>query len=163
MKRLLALLLAGSLAACHAHAGAAAARTLTEAESRWKAHPVASYHLVIEVDRPDEKRRNDVTVEDGTIAHATTSYWNTGESRWDPPMDLNPDQARPFTVEGFFETIRGEIDQDLRSEIGITPSDTPPFLERVLLGPLRRQPRGTGAILNVESFEAGTAPAPRAP
>jgi hypothetical protein len=42
-------------------------------EERWTADPVPSYRIVVDVDRPGERRRNDVTVTEGRVTHASSS------------------------------------------------------------------------------------------
>ncbi len=60
------------------------------AETTWQENPILDYHIVVEVKRPDELRRNDVTVRGGEVSEATMVL-STNSSL---PIVCNPAAAR---------------------------------------------------------------------
>ena len=137
-------------------AAPATTRMIDEAEARWQADPVPSYHIVVDVDRPDDRRRTELTVREGEIVEATVSYWDFREKRWQEPHPLNQEQASPFTVPGLFEMVRGELRSSGRADIRVVMDGEPAFPHRIVLGPVwqgRRPVEGTEATVTVREFE----------
>jgi hypothetical protein len=129
---------------------------MDNAEALWQANPVPSYHIIVDVDRPDDRRRNDLTVRQGEIVEATVSYWDFQKKRWEEPYDLNQEQAFPFTVPGLFEMVRGELRGSNRADIRVVMDSAPAFPHRIILGPVWQDLRpvsGTEATVTVRKFE----------
>jgi hypothetical protein len=119
-----------------------------EAESRWNAAPILDYGITVDIDRPGERRRNEITVRDGRIVSASVSYWDPGEDRWSRPAPLREEQALPFTPTGLLEMVRREIGMKSRLDLRIALKGAPPFPHRILMGGLRR---GEGIVPNSEA------------
>jgi hypothetical protein len=129
---------------------------LDDAEARWRADPVASYHIVVDVDRPNDRRRTELTVRQGEITAATVKYWGFDRERWQEPHDLNPEQAFPFTVPGLFDMVRGELRGSGRADVRVEMGGEPAFPHRVILGPVWQDERpvaGTEATVAVREFD----------
>ncbi len=149
-------LLVGLFSACNSNLESATLQLMDSSEALWQADPVSTYSIVVEVDRPSDRRRNFITVEKGQVVQATVSYWNAESKQWDTPYDLNQEQAFPFTVPGLFDMVRGEIRGSGRGDIRVQLSGDPPFPRLIVLGPvlLNGQPvGGTEATVIVDEFE----------
>ncbi len=129
---------------------------MDRAEERWNADPVPSYHIVVDVERPDDRRRNDLVVRQGKIVEATVRYWEGGMKRWGDRYELGQEQAFPFTVPGLFDMVRGELRGSNRADIRVLVGGEPAFPQRIPLGPVweDNQPvSGTEATVIVRKFE----------
>ncbi len=111
-------------------------KMINDAQAVWYLEPVLNYHIVVDVNRPDEKRRNDITVQNGVITSATVKYWDSGRLRWEEPYDLNEDQAFPFTIPGLYDMLRGALNNSNRPDIQVDMRGDPPFPHRIVLGPV---------------------------
>ncbi|GIV76475.1 MAG: hypothetical protein KatS3mg050_0869 [Litorilinea sp.] len=155
--RLAALLvtaLAGLVLAACGLAGASEDE-LAQAEAAWQAAPLASYHVVVEVQRPQERRRHEVWVQDGEIVSGTLQYGQDGQG-WGPPQPVETAQAAPFTVPGLFATVREQMRYANRLFVRVQLSDTPPFPRRIVLGPVRQDGmpvEGTETTVDVRLLE----------
>ena len=150
------LTLAGLLAACGPRLVSASVRMMDEAEARWQVNPVPSYRIVVDVERPDDRRRNELTVRQGQVVSAVVKYWDSRRRRWKEPYELNPEQAFPFTVPGLFDMVRGELRNSGRAEIRVAMGGEPAFPQRIVLGPVWQDLRpvpGTEATVIVREFE----------
>ena len=131
-------------------------RMMDEAKARWQANPVPSYHIVVDVDRPDDRRRTELTLGEGEIVEAKVSYWDFRKKRWQDSYDLNQEQAFPFTVPGLFDMVRGELRSSGRADIRVVMKGEPAFPHRIVLGPVWQDLRpveGTEATVTVREFE----------
>lgn len=150
------LLLIGFLAGCGARLVPASVGMIDDAEARWQANPVLNYRIVVDVERPDDRRRNELTVRQGEVTRAVVMYWDPREKRWGEPYELNPEQAFPFTVPGLFDMVRGELRGSDRADIRVAMGGEPPFPQRIVLGPVWEDLRpvpGTEATVIVREFE----------
>ncbi len=153
------LLLAAALlstAACRSGLERATVAKVDQMEQAWRASPVLSYRIVVDVDRPDDRRRNELLVEDGAVIQATVKYWDPQRKTWDEPFPLNQEQAEPFTVPGLFEMVREQILLPERAQVQVKWRESPPMPELIVLGPvsMNGQPvPGTEATVFLESFE----------
>lgn len=120
------------------------AQELAEAESRWRGHGIESYDIVVVVSGEGFDRRVRVSVRDGAVAEAEVT--EHGLTR-----KLNETEARPYTVEGLFRTLREELGSGRRFvRVWFDPEDD--FPQHMELGPRRK---GAGVLLlKVERFEA---------
>lgn len=107
---------------------------IDKADASWRSHPVASYHIVVDVERPGELRRQDITIRDGKTDRAIVQYWNSKDNRWENTITLNQAQAAAFTVPGLLETVREELDNSRRPVIRVSMIQDPPYLEKIILG-----------------------------
>ncbi len=134
---------------------------MDDAEARWQTDPVPSYHIVVDVDRLDDRRRTELIVRQGEIVEATVKYWDFGKKRWQEPYDLNYEQAFPFTVPGLFDMVRGELRGSGRADVRVVMEGEPAFPHRIVLGPVwgwcptydLRPVDGTEATVTVREFE----------
>lgn len=150
------MILVGLLTACGPRLVSASVRMMDEAEARWQANPVPSYRIVVDVERPDDRRRNELTVRQGQVVSAVVKYWDSRRRRWKEPYELNPEQAFPFTVPGLFDMVRGELRNSGRAEIRVAMGGEPAFPRRIVLGPVWQDLRpvpGTEATVIVREFE----------
>ncbi|MFQ5814430.1 MAG: hypothetical protein ACE5I2_14730 [Anaerolineae bacterium] len=134
----------------------ASMRMMDDAEARWQADPVPSYHIVVDVDRPDDRRRTELTVRQSEIVEATVSYWDFRKKRWQEPYELNQEQAFPFTAPGLFDMVRGELRGSNRADIRVVMDGEPAFPHHIVLGPVWQDLRpvsGTEATVTVRKFE----------
>ena len=106
------------------------------AESAWLASPSTDYIITVEVDRPDDRRRNMVVVADGEIVEGIVSYWDSDARKWQEAQPLGKDQAYPFTVPGLFEMVRGSLADSGREDTRVKMEGEPPFPREIVLGPV---------------------------
>ncbi len=109
---------------------------IDEAEAAWLASPSLDYMMTVEVDRPDDKRRNMVVVADGEIVEAIVSYWDSDTRKWQDAQPLGEEQAYPFTVPGLFEMVRGSLEDSGRDDIRMKMEGEPPFPREIVFGPV---------------------------
>ncbi len=150
-----AFLLALFLGACGGRYDTATIAAMDAAQARWEANPVLNYTIVVDVDRPGEKRRNTVVVQDGEIAYGEVKYWDEAAEQWKDPFVLSQEQAYPFTVPGLFDMVRGEIRNSGRRDIQVGMDGEPPFPYRIRLGPVYLDGKpfeGTEAVVQVVEF-----------
>jgi len=146
--------MAGLLVAC-SRLQPASLESIDRWEARWQADPVLSYHIVVDVESPGERRRNEVTIRENKIAYAETMYWDWSSRKWKASSKLDRDQAFPFTVPGLFDVLRGELRAGGRSQVRVAMSRHPAFPSRIVLGPVLQDGRAmpdTTATLTVASF-----------
>lgn len=158
-----AILVAGLLVACGPRPAIVTVQSVDVTRARWEARPVRSYHIIVDVERPGDRRRNEITVIDDTIIRSSVAYWNETLRDWARPQELTTGQATPFTVPGLFALIREELLEGHRSDCRIAFKGDPPVPERILLGPVMRSEGpvpGTEATIIVSGFEP-LPPAPR--
>jgi hypothetical protein len=134
--KLLGLAIAGFLVACSSRLQPASLELINEWEDRWRAGPVLSYHIVVDVEASGERRRNEVTVQQGKIIRAVMMYWNWSEGKWEAPTELGKEQAFPFTVPGLFDMVRGELMRGSRTDIRVDMGRDPSFPRCIVLGPV---------------------------
>jgi hypothetical protein len=106
------------------------------AESAWLASPSMDYMITVEVDRPDDRRRNMVVVADGEIVEGIVSYWDSRAREWQEAQPLGKDQAYPFTVPGLFEMVSGSLADSGRKDTRVKMEGEPPFPRQIVLGPV---------------------------
>ncbi len=150
------LLLAAGATACGLGLERATAERIATVEASWKASPVLDYRITVDVQRPEERRRNLITVRDGRIMEASVSYWDADGRRWGDAAALREEQASPFTPRGLFDFLRQELAAGRRREILVSFGGTPPFPRRIVLGARRRGERdvpGSEATIIVRRFE----------
>jgi Family of unknown function (DUF6174) len=123
---------------------------LDDAESRWRSHSVESYSIEVSVSESDEAiRRVRVEVRDGNLVEATMVE-NGTERR------IDFDAARPYTVDGLFQTLGEELAAGKRRYVRASFDSARGFPERIELGPLRGAPEATRWFLRVESFRVAS-------
>lgn len=143
-------------AGCTALMPQASFEMMNEAEAKWEADPVSSYRIVVDVERPTDRRRTEVTVRQDAIIRAEVKYWNEQTKTWDEPADLNQEQAYPFTVPGLFDMVRGELASSGRADVRVLMDGSPAFPHRLVLGPVWMDGKpvsGTEATVTVRTFE----------
>lgn len=131
-------------------------RMLNESQGIWYTAPILNYHIVVDVKRPDERRRNEIIVEEGEVIEATVKYWKPGGLGWDTPYSLNEEQAYPFTIPGLYDMVRGALASSNRADIRVEMRGNPPFPHRVVFGPVwegGRPVMGTESQVTVQTFE----------
>ena len=109
---------------------------LDEAEAAWLASPTASYRMMVEIDRPGDRRRSIVTVVDHEIIEGVVSYWDFEDRQWREPYALNEEQSFPFTVPGLFDIVQGALEESGRERIQVKMAGEPPFPQKIILGPV---------------------------
>ncbi len=150
------LLLAGLATACNSQLKPATIAMMDEAEARWQENPVLSYRIVVDVERPDDRRRNELIVEQGQVTRALIRYWDPERQRWGRPMELTIEQAQWFTVPGLFNTVREELRNSGRKRIRVAIEGDPAFPRRIELGPVmegKKPAPYTKATVIVRVFE----------
>lgn len=106
----------------------------------WKCKErVLNRHMVVDVERPEDRRRYEVTVEQGEIVQGSIAYWDDDRREWDTPIELSEEQSFPFTVPGLFDMVRGELDGGSRTSVRVAMRGEPPFPQRIELGPVRME------------------------
>ena len=151
-----AMLLAS--AACGLTLEPASMARVRDAEAQWDAAPILDYGITVDVDRPGERRRTEISVRDGRIVSASVSYWDPEEDRWSRPASLREEQALPFTPLGLLDMVRREISVKSRRDVRIALQGSPPFPHLILLGGLNRGEGivpNSGAAITVRRFEPG--------
>jgi hypothetical protein len=146
----------GLLAGCATNLQPASLQMIDEAEVQWQQAPILNYHIIVEVDRLDERRQNDLTVSQGQVIHAVVAYWDTNSNTWNRSTDLNQQQAFPYTVPGLFDTVRGELKNGSRTDIQVALGGDPPFPQQIDLGEVQdagQAVSGTAATVTVKKFE----------
>jgi Family of unknown function (DUF6174) len=144
------------VAALSLHAGCGRAwltrEALDSAESRWQSHSVESYTIEVSVSESDQTlRRVKLEVRGGKLVEAVMIE-NGTERR------IDEETARPFTVDGLFQTLDEELAAGQRRYVLASFDSSHGFSERIELGPLRGAPQATRWIIRVESFRV-TSPA----
>lgn len=109
---------------------------LDTAEANWLASPTASYRMTVEIERPGERRRSTVIVEDHEIISGSVTYWDHEQRAWQEPYALNQDQSYPFSVPGLFDMIRGELEMSGRKNVRVLMVGEPPFPYNIFFGPV---------------------------
>ena len=87
---------------------------------------------------------------------ASLAYWDSTQGQWGPAAPLDQAQAAAFTVPGLFAMLRDELRSGQRSNLRMDVQDSPPFLRRIVLGPIWQdgQPlEDTRVLITVRSFE----------
>lgn len=123
-----------AVAGCGSRMEKATVALIDQADASWRSKPVASYHIIVDVERPGELRRQDITVRDGKTDRAIVQYWNSKDNRWENTITLNEAQAAAFTVPGLLETVREEIENSRRPLIRVSMIPEPPYFEKIILG-----------------------------
>jgi Family of unknown function (DUF6174) len=125
---------------------------LDRAESRWHSHSVQSYTIEVSVSESDKtQRRLRLELRDGKLVEAVMNE-NGTERR------IDEETARPYTVDGFFQTLDEELAAGQRRYVVASFDSARGFPERIELGPLRGTPEVTVWVIRVESFRV-TSPA----
>src|SRR6266853_597551 len=152
------ILIVGLFVSCGPRPATVTVQSLDATRARWDARAVRKYHITVDVDRPGDRRRNDIRVFDETIISSSVSYWDETTRSWGPSRELTVEQATPFTVSGLFALIRQELIKGHRSDCRVAFAGDPPIPERILLGPVMRSEgpvSGTEATIAVAGFEPG--------
>lgn len=129
---------------------------MDQAEARWQANSIPAYHIVVDVERPDDRRRSELTVRDSEIIEATVRWWDFERERWGESSDLNHEQAFPFTVPGLYDMVRGAIRDSGRVDVRVVMAGEPAFPYRIVMGPVWQDERpvpDTEAEVIVREFE----------
>lgn len=125
------------------------------AEAAWLAAPTASYRITVEIERPGERRRSTVTVEDHRIIEGVVSYWDFEARQWQESYALNEEQSFPFTVPGLFDMIRGELEMSGREDVRMLMVGEPPFPHKINFGPIIVDGEpfpATKAVVTIQQF-----------
>lgn len=149
------IIITALLGGCSSGLQKASVQMMDTAEARWQQQPVQDYEIMVEVKRPDDRRRSTVIVQQGQIVRGDVSYWNAKTNRWDDPAALNQEQSFPFTVPGLFDMVRGELNSSGRADIRVKMEGEPPFPRRIVLGPVMLDGQamsGTEAVITVERY-----------
>ncbi len=149
------------LIGCGARLQPASVELMHECEARWLEHPVLSYHITVDVDAPNERRRNEVTVREGKVTRAVISYWDGHQKQWGVTRGLDSQQAFPFTVPGLFDTVQSELKRNNRTDIRVAIDRNYAFPQSIVLGPVLMDGHrllDTAATVTVASFspQSGT-------
>jgi hypothetical protein len=131
-------------------------KMINDAQTIWYPDPILNYHIVVDVQRPGEYRRNDLTVVGGEIVSATVMYRKQKWWGWEEPFALNFDQAYPFTIPGLYDMLRGAINANNRKEIRVDMQGYPPFPHRIEFGTVWQEGEpvyGTESRVIVKEFE----------
>jgi len=142
--------------ACNQGLEKASNALIDRTEARWKSNPIPNYRIVVDVKRPDEFRRNDITVRQGHVKKAFVQYWDSRKKIWDNTIFLNESQALAFTVEGLFDTVRLELENSGRPVVRVAVTETPPYLQRIVLGQFWQNNQAvpnSQATVTVQQFE----------
>ena len=119
---------------------------LDNAESRWRAHSIESYTIEASVSESGKTlRRVRLEVRDGELVEAIMV--ENGTER-----HIDGDAARPFTVDGLFQTLDEELAAGKRRYVRASFDSARGFPERIELGPLRGASVATVWVIRVESF-----------
>jgi len=148
----LALVFAG----CNGRMEKASPQVLDQMESDWQSRGIRKYRIVVDVERPDELRRNDITVVDGQVTKGVLQFWEPHEKRWNAVIRLNESQALAFSVSGLFDTVRSELTNGGRPVVQVEPSKEPPFIKKIILGQIRQNNQAIAkseATIIVQKFE----------
>ncbi len=151
----LGIIITALLGGCSSGLQKASVEMMDKAEARWQQQPVQDYEIIVEVKRPDDRRRSTVIVQQGQIVRGDVSYWNTKTNRWDAPSALNQEQPFPLTVPGLFEMVRGELKNSGRADIRVKMEEESSFPRRIVLGPVMLDSQamsGTEAVITVERY-----------
>ena len=152
---LLGIIITALLGSCSSGLQKASVEMMDKAEARWQQQPALDYEIMVEVNRPGDRRRSTVIVQRGQIVRGDVSYWNAKTNRWDEPSALNQEQSFPFTVPGLFDMVRGELENSGRADIRVKQEGEPPFPRRIVLGPVMLDGQamsGTEAVVTVERY-----------
>lgn len=131
-------------------------RMLNDAQTVWYPNEILDYHIVVDVIRPGEARRNVIRVQNGEIVEATVRYRRPSGFGWEDPYTLNPEQAYPFTIPGLYDMIRLPLRSGGRQLIRVDIRGNPPFPHEVVFEPVWEngvQVVETKARVVVRSFE----------
>jgi hypothetical protein len=143
-------------AGCSERTEQATPQLMDQLESDWHSSGIHNYRIVVDVERPEELRRNDITVSHDQIAKGFVLYWQSKEKRWDNMITLNESQSIAFSVPGLLETLRSEINNTNRPVVRVATSKTPPYIKKILLGQIRQNNQpvpGSQATIIVQTFE----------
>jgi hypothetical protein len=125
---------------------------LDNAEARWKSHSVESYTIEVSVSESDKPvRRVNVQVRDKEPVEAVMIE-NGTERR------IEKDAARPYTVDGLFQTLDEELVSDRRRYVRAWFDSARGYPERIELGTLRGAPEVSLWVIRVESFRVTPPP-----
>lgn len=142
--------------ACGPRMEKATLERIDDADAKWHSNPVSSYHIVVDVKRSDELRRQDIDVRDGQIERGSVQYWNSRSDRWENTIILNDSQSIAFTVPGLLETVREEIKSGRRPIIQVAMIQNPPYFQRIVLGQVWQNDQAvpnSQASLVIQKFE----------
>ena len=129
---------------------------IDQMESDWRSQAIQDYHIIVDVERPGELRRNDVTVVDGRVTKGVLQYWETHEKRWSNRVILNESQAIAFSVPGLFDTVRSELTNGLRPVVRVVLGKNPPYIKKIILGQISQNNHSVAdsqASIIVQKFE----------
>lgn len=147
------------LSGCDARLKGTSVAEMDEMEGRWQAQPILDYSISVDVERPDELRRYEITVENGAVTSAVMSFRDESKHEWREPLQLDETQAFPFTVPGLFETVRGALEHSGRTDIQVDLSGDPAFPRRIHFGLVWEEGqmvRGTESEIRVKQFDVMT-------
>jgi hypothetical protein len=125
---------------------------LDNAESRWQSHSVHSYTIEVSVSESDEPvRRVKIEVRGKEPVEAVMTE-NGTERR------IEKDAARPYTVDGLFQTLDEELAAGERRYVRAWFDSARGYPERIELGTLRGAPEVSLWVIRVESFRVTPPP-----
>jgi hypothetical protein len=157
ISRFLAILVLGLLiTGCGGRPEKASTELMDRVESDWRSQKIQDYHILVDVERPGELRRNDITVVNGQVTKGVLQYWEAKLKRWDNTIMLNESQSVAFSVPGLFDTVRSELTNSGRPIVRVTLSKSPPYLKKIILGQLWRNNQpvpDSQATIIVQKFE----------
>lgn len=107
---------------------------LNEVEGAWYSSGQFNYHLVVDVEFGGERRRHEMSVENGQIVEATLSYWDDSQGGWGERNPLNKEQSFTYTITGLFDTIRNELQLHNREDVRVEMQGEPAIPKVILLG-----------------------------
>ena len=130
---------------------------LSQIQSDLRSSGIHSYRIVVDVERPGELRRNDITVAGDRIQKGIVLYWEPKEKRWGNLITLNESQAIAFSLPGLVDTLQSEINNANRPVVRIVSTQNPPYIKKIILGQLRQNNEAvpdSQATITVHTFQA---------
>lgn len=106
--------------------------TLNEAETSWYNAGLLHYHMIVDVEFSSERRRHDLTIQNGQVSQAAISYWE--DNSWSQPNAINAEQASLYTIPGLFNMLREELNRQMREEIRMDINPDPAYPRYIYLG-----------------------------
>jgi hypothetical protein len=129
---------------------------LSQIESDFRSSGIHDYRIVVDVERPGELRRNDITVVQDRVQKGIVLYWEPKEKRWDNLITLNESQAIAFTFPGLVDTVKSEMDNPNRPVVRVVATKTSPYIKKIILGQIRQNNQpvpDSQATITVQSFQ----------
>lgn len=123
---------------------------LNELEQNWYAAGIDSYDLTIEVQFFEERRLHHLKVRGGLVEAAFLRLWDAKSGEWGKNEVMSAENAYWFTLPGLFQTIRQEIQNDMRQYIRSEVNNDPVYPKVIIFGPLMMPEGGFNKGTNVK-------------